>query len=381
MYCRQIKIIHVITGLSTGGAEMMLYKLLSAMDREKFNCEVISLTDAGEIFEKISNLGVPVISMGMKHGRPHPVQLWKLKNLLKNKSPDVVQTWLYHSDLIGGLAAKIAGDIQILWNIRQARIDTEIYKVTTVYTAKVCAMLSKWIPDKIISCSQTALQSHMQLGYVEEKFLVIPNGFDLSQYKPDSVAAISVRNELGLSSETPLVGLFARFHPQKDHHNFIAAAALVHDEVPSAHFILCGSNISDNNPQLIAWIKENKLEKYFHLLDIRKDIPRLTASLDVAVSSSLDEGFPNAIGEAMACAVPCVVTNVGDSASLVGKTGRIVEPGDPHSLSMSIIELLQLEPKYREKLGMLAKQRIEKDFSIKFIANQYEAVYRELTNK
>ena len=251
-----MKIIHIITGLSTGGAEMMLYKLLSQINSDEFESEVISLTDAGSVADKIKMLGVPVHAIGMKRGKVNPIALIKLMLFLRKKKPDLVQTWLYHSDLIGGLAAKSAGSIRILWSIRQSNIEADSNKRSTIWTAKACAQLSLWLPEKIICCSHAALESHVALGYTKEKMLVVPNGFDLDVFKPDQDARKSVRKELGLDEKTCLVGLVARYDPQKDHHIFIRAAALIRKSDPSVHFLLCGDGITKENQQLMQWIKQ-----------------------------------------------------------------------------------------------------------------------------
>lgn len=355
---------------------MMLYKLLSQMNRDEFNSEVISLTDAGPVADKIRMLGIPIYALGMKRGKPNPGALIKLSTLLRKKNPDLVQTWLYHSDLIGGLAAKLAGNIRTFWSIRQSNIDVDSNKKSTIWTAKACAKLSLWLPEKIICCSHAALESHVALGYKKEKMLVVPNGFDLDVFKPDHDARKSVRKEMDLDEKTYLVGLVARFDPQKDHHNFIQAAGLIRKNDRSVHFLLCGDGITKENQQLMQWIKQVEVEDCIHLLGIRKDIPQLVAAMDVAVSSSLGEGFPNVIGEAMACAVPCVVTDVGDSALLVGETGQVVAAKNPAALAAAVIELLQASPKYRYALGKQARQRVKNNYSLDSVAKEFEAVYR-----
>ena len=374
-----MKIVHIITGLSTGGAEMMLYKLLSRMNSDEFDSEVISLTDAGPVADKIRMLGVPVHALGMKRGKPHPVALIKLSMLLRQKKPDLVQTWLYHSDLIGGLAAKLAGNKKIFWSIRQSNIDVDSNKRSTIWIAKACAKLSSWLPDKIICCSHAALESHVALGYAKEKILVIPNGFDLDAFQPDQDARKSVRKELGLDEKTYLVGLVARFDPQKDHRNFIQAAGLIRKNESSVHFMLVGDGINSENIQLIQWIKQAGLEECFHLLGIRNDVSHLVAAMDVSVSSSLGEGFPNVVGEAMACAVPCVVTDVGDSALIVGDAGRVVAAKDSVALAAAINDLLQASPEFREELGKKARLRVKNNYSLESVAKKYEAVFRGVT--
>lgn len=374
-----VRIVHIITGLSTGGAEMMLYKLLSQINRDEFQSEVISLTDAGPVADKIRMLGVPVHILGMKRGIPNPVALVRLTLLLRQKKPDLVQTWLYHSDLIGGIAARFAGRINTFWSIRQSNIDADSNKRSTIWIAKACAKLSSWLPEKIICCSYAALESHLALGYSKEKMLVIPNGFNLDTFHPDKNSRNSVRKELNLDEKTCLVGLVARFDPQKDHRNFIQAAGLIRKSDSSVHFILCGDGITKENSQLMQWIKQAELDECIHLLDVRKDVSRLVAAMDVAVSSSLGEGFPNVVGEAMACAVPCVVTDVGDSALLVGDTGKVVAAKDPGALAVAILELLQTSPEFREELGTQARLRVMKNYSLDSVVKKYEAVYRGVT--
>jgi len=372
-----MRIVHIITGLTTGGAEMMLYKLLSQINSDEFESEVICLTDAGPIADEIKMLGVPVHALGMKRGNPFPFALIRLTLLLREKKPDLVQTWMYHSDLIGGIAAKLAGGIKIIWNIRQADIGTDSHKRSTIWIAKVCEKISSWLPDKIICCSHAALEFHSSLGYAKEKMLVIPNGFDLDAFQQDQDSRGSVRKELGLDEEACLVGLVARFHPQKDHRNFIQAAELIRRSNSSVQFMLCGKNVNNENIQLKQWIKQAELEDCFHLLGIRKDVSRLVAAMDVAVSSSLGgEGFPNVIGEAMACSIPCVVTDVGDSALIVGDTGQVVAAKDSEALATAIIELLQASPEFREELGTQARLRVVKNYSLDSVVKKYEAVYR-----
>ena len=372
-----MKIVHVITGLSTGGAEMMLYKLLSRMNADEFDSEVVSLTDEGPIADKIRLLGIPVQALGMKRGIPNPVALFKLTFILRRKRPDLVQTWLYHSDFIGGIASKIAGNMKTFWSIRQSNIDVDSNKRSTIWVAKACAKLSSWLPDKIIVCSHAALKSHQALGYSMEKMFVIPNGFDLDEFRPDPEARKSVRKELKLDENALLVGLVARFDPQKDHRNFIEAAELIREKIPAVHFMLCGEGIDNGNTRLMQWIEKGQVAGCFHLLGIRKDVSRLVAAMDVAVSSSLGEGFPNVVGEAMACSVPCVVTDVGDSALIVADTGRVVPAKDPGALAAAILGLLQAPPAFREEMGELARQRVKMNYSLDSVVREYEAVFRE----
>jgi len=374
----KIKMLHLITGLNTGGAEMMLYKLLSYIDRESFEVRVISLMDIGPVGRKIQELGVPVRALGMRRSVPNPLSLLRLVRWIRQDPPHYIQTWMYHADLIGGLAAKLTGGIPVIWGIRHSKLDPRSSKRTTFWIARACALLSHWLPARIVCCSEASRRIHMDLGYAGEIMTVIPNGFDLATFKPDPEARLSVRRELGIPEETPLIGLVGRFNPQKDHHNFICAAACLNASMPDVHFMLCGEGVTRENPELVKWITAADISARCHLLGRREDIPRLTAALDIAASSSYSEGFPNVIGEAMACGVPCVVTDAGDSALIVGATGRVVPPGNPQALAEGWSELIKMGPEGRSRLGSAARHRIEKLFNLPLIVARYEKLYGDI---
>ena len=298
---QEMKILDFITYLSTGGAEMMLYRLLSRTDRTAFQSEVISLTDIGPVGKKIQDLGIPVLALGMGRHKPNPFYLLKLVWWMRKIKPDMIQTWMYHADLIGGLAAKLAGGIPVTWNIRHGSFDGQWIKTSTIRTAKICALLSKWLPSKIVCCAEASRKVHVQLGYAAEKMVFIPNGFDLETYHPSPVSRQNIRRILGIDETAIVIGLVGRFHAQKDHHSFIAAARLLLAERPNVRFVLCGEGIHPKNPRLTHWIEEASIEHSVYLLGHRDDIPELTSAFDIASSSSsFGEGFPTVIGEAMA---------------------------------------------------------------------------------
>jgi glycosyltransferase involved in cell wall biosynthesis len=374
-----MKIVHVISGLTTGGAEMMLYRLLSFRNDTALAAEVISLVTIGSMGEKVRALGVPVRALGMRRGVPNPSGLYRLVRWLRKDPPDVIQTWLYHADLIGGLAAKLAGGIPVAWNIRHSNLDAIGDKRLSRWTAYTCARLSRWLPTRIVCCSEASQRTHIALGYAADRMVVIPNGFDLTAFRPDPAARLSVRQELGIPAEAPLIGLVGRFHPQKDHRTFIHAAAQLHAHAPEARFLLCGDEVTWKNTELASWLEVAGIRQNCHLLGRREDIPRLTAALDIASSSSAyGEGFSNVIGEAMACGVPCVVTDVGDAAHIVGDTGRIVPPRNPQALAQEWRALMEIGQEGREGLGHAARRRIEEHFNLPAITARYEKLYEEL---
>lgn len=358
---------------------MMLFKLLQHLDRRRFDPCVISLGSKGEIGPRIADLGIPVVALDMNPGLPNPLRMIALVNHLRRIKPDVVQTWMYHADLLGGLAARIAGCQRVVWGLRNSNLDKKLTKWSTLMVVKACALASSWLPSKILSCSKRAAGVHTAAGYQAEKIHVIPNGFDLMRFQPDETARVDVRTELRLSPETPLVGLMARFDPQKNHAGFLRAAVMIRQRLPAVNFVLAGGGIDDGNTVLREAIRAGGLEGSIHLLGRRDDMPRLMAALDVlASSSSFGEAFPNVLGEAMACGVPCVVTDVGDSAEIVAETGRVVDTGDMVMLAQNVVELFRLPPLEWRALGRQSWERVATNYEIGHVVRLYESFYEQL---
>lgn len=373
-----IRIVFVITGLSTGGAEAMLLKLLEQLDRKRFTPHVISLTTLGEVGPRISALGIGVEALGMSTSRPDVLSFLRLVRRLRALRPDVVQTWMYHADLIGGLAARCAGVSALAWAIRNTNLSAGLVKRPTLLVVKALARLSRRVPAKILSCSVKAGAAHVAAGYAPDKIEVIPNGFDLARFAPDAGARRSVREEFGLSMDTPLVGMVARFDPQKNHLGFCDAAAAIVRTRPDVHFLLTGAGVDTHNTRLVAALEARGLAAKFRLLGRRDDIPRLMASLDVLASPSHGEAFPNVLGEAMACGVSCVVTDVGDSAQIVGDYGRVVCAGDMAGMAREIVDVLSLMTHSRHELGLLARRRVAELYEIGQVTRLYEKFFEQL---
>jgi glycosyltransferase involved in cell wall biosynthesis len=374
-----LRIAHVITGLEVGGAEVMLHKLLGAMDRKVFEPLVIALVTPGPMAERIRALGIEVKTLGMRRGLPEPRALARLVGLLRHFCPDLVQTWMYHADLLGTLAAPLAHRPIVVWNIRQSDLDPRLTRRGTRIVARIDALLSHFGPDHIICCSHRAREIHRALGYQDRILSVIPNGFDLDRFRPDPEARAAVRADLGISGSAPLVGLVARFDPQKDLPTFIRAAALTRASCPDCRFLLCGRGMDAASPGLWGWITDAGLADAVSLVGPRDDTPRVLTALDVLVSSSAyGEGFPNVIGEAMACGVPCAVTDVGDSGLIVGDTGLTVPPRDSRSLAAAIQQLLDEGADQRARRGQAARTIIASQYSLPSISARYADLYQSL---
>jgi glycosyltransferase involved in cell wall biosynthesis len=376
---RRLKVVHVITGLGIGGAETMLHKLVSGMDRERFENVVVSLIAPGPMGERIEALGVHVYTLGMQRGRLTPQHIGRLYRLLRRESPDILQTWMYHANLIGVIAGRLACVPQIVWNLRCSDCVVGASR-TTVWTFKVCARLSRW-PSVIIANSEAGRRFHASKGYHARRWAVLPNGFDLEVFKPDEQARCVVRRELGLAQETCLVGLVGRYDPPKDHANFLRAAMLLSERQPEVHFLLAGRGVVPDNSELMGIVGSHSVRERLHLLGERSDMPTIMAALDVLVSSSSSEGFPNVIGEAMCCGVPCVVTDVGDSARMAGDCGVVVPPRDPGAIADGVEVLLGMETSARQSLGMAARRRMAEQYNLPAIVRRYEGLYDSLANR
>ncbi len=376
---RPLRVLHVITGLRVGGAETMLANLLEHSG-ESFESEVISLREleeAGPPAKRIEALGVPLRGLNMRPYFPNPLLVGRLANWIRRSQPDVVQTWMYHANLIGGAAAKLAG-APVVWGIHHNAADFENLKAATARVVQVGGWASRRLPEAVVCVAEASRAAHARLGYDPKKLVVIPNGFDTRRFRPDLEARRSKRAELGIPEDAPVVGMFARLHPLKDHQGFLRAAGMVQARLPQAHFVLCGEGVEPSNRQLAQWAAEAGLGERLHLLGPREDVPALLAALDVYVSSSKREAFPMVIGEAMACGTPCAATDAGDSALLIGETGRIAPVGDAQALAEAALGLLCLPPEERGALGAAARSRVEREYNLDGIVRQYAQLYRSL---
>lgn len=370
-----IRVVHVITDLNVGGAELALYRLLAASDQSRMAASVISLTDVGPVGERIRALGLEVRALDMQVATRVPRAPLQLFLALREARPDVVQTWMYHADLFGGLAARMAGVRHTVWGLRMSDIAPGTEKWTTQAVVRASARVSRSVPARILCCSEAVRRAHVDIGYAPERMVVIGNGFET---RDAAGGRTSLREELGLPEDVPVIGRVGRFHPMKDYATFAAAAGLVQRHVPEARFVMCGRDVVATNRELVGMFEAAGV-RGLHLLGRRDDMDRVYGTLDVLCSSSSSgEGFPNVIGEAMSHGVPVVTTDVGDSANIVGTAGAVVPPADPQALGRALVDLLEMEREHRRRLGEQAQARIRDHFSMERMVSGYEALYRGL---
>ncbi len=369
---------HIITDLDIGGAEMMLYKLLSYLDKEKFTNLVVSLGPVGPLENHIKSLGVTVYNLNMGRGIVFLRGLFLLAKLVLSWKPEIIQTWLYHADLLGLLVGKLSGVHRIVWNVRCSEVDFRYYALTTRWISYLLSRLSH-LPDAVVVNSGAGKKFHLQKGYHPKRWEVIPNGFDVQRYRPSLEARTRWRRAFGMEGSDRIIGMAARYDPMKDHANFFAAAARLSAICGHVRFVLVGKGMDEGNSDIKKLIQDNGLAGLVYLLGERSDMHGIFPSFDIGtLTSSFGEGFSNVLGEAMACGVPCVATDVGDASYIVDNTGAIVPSGNPGALARAWYELLSILPEQLSKLGLKARKRIEDNFSISKVANQYEQLYCDL---
>lgn len=371
-----IRILHLITTFGLGGAEGNLAQLVGRMDRGRFANSVVVMGPIPARAPSIPVQDVPLHSLRMREGIPNPVAAARLLRILRAERPHILQTWMYHADLLGLAVGRLAGVPKTVWNIRRSFTGMHEHGLLSALVLRMLVKLSP-VPDAIVTNSFSGRRTHEFLGYKPRRWVWIPNCVDCDRFKPDPEERVRLRRELQLTPETPLVALVARHLPIKGHEVFISAAVKLAAADPSVHFVLAGRLIETSNSYLMELINSSGISNRFHVLGERVDVECLLAAVDVVCSSSHGEGFPNVIGQAMACGVPCVVTDVGDSALLVGEFGRVVPVNDPSALSRACAELLGSQ-EARQTLGEGARWRIEQCFSIASMTARYEQLYEEL---
>lgn len=370
--------LHVITGLNDGGAEAVLYRLITSDPLDTHH--VVSLMGEGKYGRLLRDVGVSVTALDMPRGRVTWRGMIRLWRVLKQVQPDVVQTWMYHADLLGGVLARLRR-IPVVWGIHNTTLEPGRSSRSTLWVARACAVLSRWVPRRIVACAQAAVSVHAGLGYDKQRMVVIPNGYDLSRFAPDVQARQRLRQSWRVGDDVPLIGMVARYDPQKDHANLIDALGRLLRQGVTFKAVLVGWCVDGANAALVGALEVAGLCGHVRLLGPTNDVPALMNALDVHVlSSRYGEAFPNVLAEAMACGTPCVTTDVGDAAYIVGETGWVVPPKDPAALAQALQAALNARSDRAawSKRQSACRVRIADNFSIETMVQRYRAVWREV---
>ncbi len=371
-----ITVYHAITGTNVGGAEIVLQRSLSALDREHYANRVLSLLAPGGVAPRIEALGVPVDTLNMARALPGPQNLWRLFKVVGRETPDVIHGWMYHGCVAGTAAWRLKGKRSaLIWSIHHSLNDIA---QEPKRTRQMIRLLARWsgLPASIIYCSKTARAQHERVGFSPERGVMIPNGIDTAHFRPDPAARGRLAEIVGASPDQFLIAVIGRVDPMKDHSNAIRAAARLKAEGRDFRMMFMGRDAEPSNAELNASIAEAGVGDRIALLGQRDDIPALMPGLDLLLSSSAwGEAFPLVIAEAMAAGVPAVATDLGDSADLIGDTGSIVPPRDADALAAAVAKVMDMDGDARAALGARARRRIEKNFALSAVTRLYEDVY------
>ena len=367
-----IRIVHLINDLFLGGAEHMLVKLLRGMDRDLFTSRVITMLPGGPLVEAARAAGAEVECLGMRRGVPGPLAFARLRRRLKQLRPAILQTWMYHANLLGLFAGT---GMPTVWNLRNSI--TKGHPIPGGWANRVCARLSRRPRAVVVNC-EAGRESHEAIGYRPRHWEVLPNAFDLGRFTAAPGAGARLRAELGLPHDATLLGTFARYHTQKGHRILFEALARIAPAFGGLQAVLAGTGMELSNAEVSAMVKEHGLSDRVHLLGERFDVADLMAGVDVVVSPSFCEGFPNVLGEAMAVGTPCVATEAGGCAEVLGDTGVLVPVGDADALADALSQLLDAGPETWSRMGRAARRRVEDRFELHTVAKRYGDFYQGL---
>lgn len=368
-------IVHIITGLGTGGAERALYNLLSGDHGKKYRNVVVSLTGSGVYGLPIEALGVQVHCLDLKFDFKVVRSILKFRTIIRDVQPDLIQGWMYHGNLFAIFARfLLSSPVIVAWNVRHSLYSLSAEKFLTRLVIQINRLFSRYV-EIIFYNSGVSREQHEDFGFHSARAITNPNGFDTTILVPCSVKRANSRVALCISDDQILLGHVARYHPMKDHDGFISAVVPLLDEFPTLKVVLVGRNVEENVGHLIDKLADH-LRGRFVFTGERSDVYDLMQACDLfCLSSAWGEGFPNVLGEAMSLAIPCVTTDVADSSSIVGSAGLVVPPRDAMALSSALASFIKLSPSDRQGIGKRSRDRILEKYSQKFTDDTYESAY------
>ena len=373
-----IKALHIINGLAIGGAEMNLVRLLGSMDRRRFENSVVSLRRIDSLTPRLRGLGIRTEMLDMRGLATAITSMPKLIGLIQEVRPHVVHTSMYHASLLGLLANRLAGNAPLIWSIHSSEQDFSTYSSGLKPVFRLLSRLAS-IPDAVVFNSYVSHQWHQQIGFKFRRWQLIPNGVDTHAFCPDSKARACLRSELGLTEDDLILGTVGRFHPQKDYPTFLRAFAKLCRTVRNAHAVIVGSGLTPANRELAQLAELLGIDNRLHMLGPRSDIQSIVGGFDLFVlASAFAETCPTVLIEAMACGVPCVATDVGDSARIIGDTGKIVPVRNASALAAACAEVLSTRC---ASSPASARQRIQERYSIEIMTKGFADLFEDLVNR
>ncbi len=358
-----IEIVFLVRSLEYGGAERQVVTLANALDKTCFNVTILCLYSGGELETQLDN-GVQLICLEKRDRWDILFFLWRLYRVLKEIKPAVLHGYLSTQNLLTILFKPFFPATRMFWGIRATKVDFSHYGWLAALLFKLECFFSQFA-DLIIVNSDAGYKYHLLQGFSGDKMVVINNGIDTNLFKANSKYRIKVRSEWQVLPNTILIGLIGRLDPMKDHPTFLRAAALLSKNERDVVFVCVGTGEKNYTYKLQQLAAQLEIADKVKWAGSRTNMVEVYNAFDIVVSSSCEgEGFANAVSEAMACGVPCIVTNVGDSALIVGDIGLVILPKNPQALASALQNFIDLSPPQRAELGFRGRARIENNFSV-----------------
>lgn len=376
---REIQLLHIITGLRGGGAERFLLRLIPLLSEQGLKSAVISLSDGGDLAEEFKRAGIEVTCLDLSPGPLSFFAIPRLIRLIAAKQPGIVLTWLHHADLLGTVSSRLAGYRRVVWNLRCSDMFANDNRWSSWLLNKVLAVLSRY-PAAIISNSKAGEDFHRKAGYRAKHWKNIPNSIDADYFKPNSSARVNIRSELGIRDDDKVICHAARAHPMKDHQGFLKAVLPVLSKNSSVHVMLVGAGVEMIAKESFTRWPPDVISRV-HFLGSRNDMAGVYSTADLfCLSSIYGEGFPNVLAEAMACELPCVATDVGDAALIIGKNGIVVPPGKPEAISAALEKIITMPQDMLHIMGKDARSSIIAKYQTKQVVTAYVHLYQSILN-
>lgn len=359
------QVVFLIRSLNAGGAERQLLKLVELLDKRLFNITVVTYYTGSAFDAELAALpGVTHVAIGKAGPSDFVGFVARLIKTVRRLQPDLIHGYMPDANGLAWLAGRLTG-ARVVWGLRASDVDFRHYNFLSGALFRAAAWLSPHV-DLIIANSESGRQFHIEHGYTDERMIVVPNGIDVERFRPDPDAGLRLRHEWGIPDNAFVVGSVARLDPMKDHSTLLQAAAILIRRLPNARFVIVGDGPEETKRHLANLAVSAGIDAAVVWLGARADMPAVYNAFDVAVSSSaFGEGFSNALGEAMACEVPCVTTDVGDGSAIVADTGRVVPRRQPERLAEAIADVAAAD---RRLLGARARARIVQSFSADALA-------------
>jgi glycosyltransferase involved in cell wall biosynthesis len=329
----------------------------------------------GEPLEKeLSDAGIPVVTLGKRGRWDIAWPAFRLVRLILKTRPAIIHGYLTTGNLLTLIAKLFYPQIRVVWGVRASKMNWDHYDWFSKFLFQCECALSNFA-DLIIANSHAGRDYHIAHGFPRKRMVVIHNGIDTDRFRPDEHAGKRVRDEWGIKEGEKLIGLVGRLDPVKDHPTFLKAASLIVHHRKDVRFICVGEGTDEYRQKLHSLASELALGNRVLWTGTRQDLPSIYNAFEITVSASYGEGFPNVIGESMACGVPCVVTDVGDSALVVAECGVVVNPGDPTLLAQGINAALTGSVTNRRNE---VRERIMTSFSMATCVNLSEEIFSNL---